>query len=208
MNFINKIRILGGVSGIVLLVWDRVSFRLYKKRYYKNIFLNYGENIRWGKHSLRLTIPESVRIANPQKISISNNCEFDEYVYLQSHHDGEGLVIGNGVRINAFTHVQAFSKVIIEDSVLIAPFSHVNSGNHGMHDNSCPIMNQPYEKAGMITIGMGTWLGRSSHILGGVVLGKNCVVAAGAVVTKSFSDFSIVGGVPAKLLKAIDETKN
>lgn len=208
MNFVYKINMLGGLAGIALLIWDRVSFSLYKKRYYKHIFLNYGENIRWGKHSLRLTIPNSVRIANPHKISIENNCEFDEYVYLQSHHDGEGLFIGNGVRINAFTHVQAFSKIIIEDFVLVAPFSHINSGNHGIADHHSPIMHQAYHKSGVIKIGTGSWMGRSSHVLGGVILGKNCVVAAGAIVTKSFPDFSMLGGIPAKLLKANDEAKN
>lgn len=198
---------LGGLLGIVSLVWDRVSFYLYKKRYYKSIFLNYGENIRWGKHSLRLTIPKSIRIANPHKISIGNDCEFDEYVYLQSHHE-EGLFIGNGVRINAFTHIQAFSKVTIGDFVLVAPFSHINSGNHGIADHHSPIMHQGYHKSGIIKIGTGSWMGRNSHILGNVILGKNCVVAANAVVTKSFPDFSIVGGIPAKLLKENNEKRN
>lgn len=207
-KIIDKLVMFGGCSGILLLIFDRLSFYLYKKKYYKNIFLHYGENIRWGKHSLRVTIPNSVRISNPDKIAIGDNCQFDEHVYLQCHHDGEGLFIRNNVRVNAFTHIQAFSKITIGDFVLIAPFSHINSGNHSVREHNTPIMNQPCEKAGAIIIGEGTWIGRSSHVLGNVSLGKNCVVAAGAVTTKSFPDFSVVGGIPAKTLKANYDPKS
>jgi acetyltransferase-like isoleucine patch superfamily enzyme len=201
MKVFEKFIMSGGFLGTITIIIDRISFYSYKKRYYKRIFMHYGDNIRWGKHGLRLTIPSTIRISNPHKISIGNNCQFDEFVYLQSHHDGEGLMIGNEVRVNAFAHIQSFSKITIGDFVLIAPFSHVNSGNHGSSDKKIPIMHQEYQKAGPIFINKGTWIGRSSHVLGGVVLGINCVVAAGAVVTKSFPDYSKIGGIPARLLK-------
>lgn len=191
----------GGFLGILGLVYDRISFYTYKKYFYKNIFLNYGENVRWGKHGLRFTIPRNIRISSPHKISIGNNCQFDEYVYLQVHHEGENLIIGNNVRINAFTHIQAYSSIILSDFVLVAPFSHINSGNHGFDDTKEPIMKQPYKKAGAIVVAKGSWIGRNSHILGNVKLGENTVVAAGSVVTKSFDNFSVVAGVPAKLIR-------
>jgi acetyltransferase-like isoleucine patch superfamily enzyme len=52
-----------------------------------------------------------------------------------------------------------------------------------------------------IKIGKNCWIGSKVSILDGVQLGNGCIVAAGAVVTKSFPDNSIIGGVPAKLLK-------
>lgn len=181
--------------------YDKLLFHIFYKHYYRSIFMHYGNNVRWGKHFLRLTIPSNIRISSPEKISIGDNCQFDEYTYIQCHHLGDGLVIGSNTRVNAFTHIQAYSSVVIEPSVLIAPFSHINSGNHGFENHEVPIMEQPYQRGGSILIGSGTWLGRGAQVLGGVSLGRNCIVASGAVVTKSFPDFSLVGGVPAKPLR-------
>lgn len=207
-KIINLFEYYGGLLGILILIYDRFSFYIYKKYFYKKLFLNYGENVRWGKHGLRLTIPKNIRISSPHKISIGNNCQFDEYVYLQVHHEGENLIIGNNIRINAFTHIQAYSSIILYDFVLIAPFSHINSGNHGFTDIKEPIMKQAYKKAGAIIIGKGSWIGRNSHILGNVNLGENTVVGAGSVVTSSFEDFSIVAGVPAKLIRTMNANSN
>ena len=50
-------------------------------------------------------------------------------------------------------------------------------------------------------IGRDCWIGEGAVILDGVTVGNGCVIAAGAVVTKDVPDFSIVGGVPARVLK-------
>ncbi|EFQ57556.1 bacterial transferase hexapeptide repeat protein [Streptococcus downei F0415] len=55
-----------------------------------------------------------------------------------------------------------------------------------------------------VTIGDDVWIGGNVTILPGVTIGSNGVVAAGAVVTKDVLDNSVVGGVPAKVIKAIE----
>ena len=56
-------------------------------------------------------------------------------------------------------------------------------------------------RKGQIIIGNDCWIGRGATILGGVTIGDGCVIAAGSVVTKSFPDNVIIGGVPAKIIK-------
>lgn len=54
---------------------------------------------------------------------------------------------------------------------------------------------------GKILIGHDCWIGIGVTILSGVIMGNGCIIAAGSVVTKSFSNYSIIGGSPAKLIK-------
>ena len=52
-----------------------------------------------------------------------------------------------------------------------------------------------------VTIGDGSFIGFGVHISPGVTIGKNCVIGAGSVVTKPIPDYSVVAGVPAKVIK-------
>ena len=64
--------------------------------------------------------------------------------------------------------------------------------------------NSGYEFGRPITIGDNCWIGANATIVGGVTLGDNVVVAAGAVVNKSFTDNVVIGGVPARIIKTIN----
>jgi acetyltransferase-like isoleucine patch superfamily enzyme len=185
------------------LILDRLVFLIFTRRHYRERFAQYGEDVRWGKHSLSRCIPASVRISCPDKIRIGNGCQIDEGVYLQCHEEGDGIVIGDGTRINAHVHVLAYSQVVVGSHVLIAPFTLIASGDHGHGQRGIPIMHQRYEKSGEITIGDGTWIGQGAKILGGAHIGRYSVVGAGAVVKGSFDDGSIIAGVPAKCVRSI-----
>jgi lipopolysaccharide O-acetyltransferase len=65
------------------------------------------------------------------------------------------------------------------------------------------ILKLPLVSKGPIDIGEETWIGYRCIILSGVQLGRNCVVAAGSVVTKSFPEYSVIGGNPARLIKSM-----
>ena len=59
-----------------------------------------------------------------------------------------------------------------------------------------------------IRIGKGVWIGAHATILAGVTIGDNAVIAAGAVVNKDVPSCAVVGGVPAKVIKYIDNIKS
>lgn len=112
---------------------------------------------------------------------------------------GDGLEIGDDVGIAANAFISVRGKVSIGSSTIFGPGVKLFSENHIFADKDTPIYLQGATKKG-IKIGEDCWIGADSIILDGVTIGKGCVVAAGAVVTKDVPDYSVVGGVPAKII--------
>lgn len=99
-------------------------------------------------------------------------------------------------------------KIIIGDDVIFAPHVHISDHNHSFKDISIPIWAQGITSKGPIEIGEGSWLGFGCQVMSGVKIGKHCVIAAGAIVTKDIDDYCVAGGNPAKTIKRYNpETK-
>lgn len=109
------------------------------------------------------------------------------------------IILGNDVSVNPLTNL--IGKVTVGNAVRIASSVQIFGFNHGFDRIDKYIKDQPISSTGIV-IGDGTWIGAGATILDGVTVGKNCIVAAGAVVTKSFEDFSIIAGNPAKAIKS------
>jgi acetyltransferase-like isoleucine patch superfamily enzyme len=92
-------------------------------------------------------------------------------------------------------YVQGINKIYIGDYTIFAPGVKIISANHDKKD-----YHSHDKSISPIKIGKNCWLGANSVILPGVELGDNVIVGAGAVVTKSFPDNVILGGVPAKVI--------
>ena len=92
---------------------------------------------------------------------------------------------------------------VIERDALIAAGVHVPSGakTHGIEDPSIPIRDQPTLKT-PVRIGAGAWIGSAAVVMADV--GRDAVIAAGAVVTRPIPDLTIAGGVPARILRHRD----
>lgn len=111
---------------------------------------------------------------------------------------GKNTRIGNNVFINFDCTFLDLGGITIEDGVLIAPKVKLLSEGH-------PISPETRHSlmVGHIHIKKNAWIGASATILQGVTIGENAVVAAGAVVSKDVPDNTIVGGIPAKIIKPI-----
>lgn len=114
---------------------------------------------------------------------------------------GESLKIGNDVGIAANAFISVRGNVSIGSSTIFGPGVKLFSENHIFSDINTPIYLQGAERKG-ISIGEDCWLGANVVVLDGVHIGNHCVVAAGAVVNKDLPDYSIAGGVPAKIISA------
>jgi acetyltransferase-like isoleucine patch superfamily enzyme len=109
------------------------------------------------------------------------------------------LVIGSDVGIADGCQLNAGGEIEIGNGVLIGPCVLIWSQNHAYEDRDLPIREQGY-KWSKVTIEDDVWIGAGAIILTGVRLSRGTVVAAGAVVTRSTDCYSIVAGVPARLL--------
>ncbi|GAA2966533.1 sugar O-acetyltransferase [Lentilactobacillus parakefiri] len=92
-------------------------------------------------------------------------------------------------------------KITIGKNAMLGPNTSIYSVNHPLGAEE---RNQNYEYPGNVTIGDNLWVGGNATIVPGVTLGNNVVVAAGAVVTKSFGDNVLIGGNPARILKHLN----
>ncbi|EDM37994.1 nodulation protein L [Pedobacter sp. BAL39] len=112
---------------------------------------------------------------------------------------GRSIRIGKHVFINHACSFLDMGGITLEDHVLIGPRVNLITENHPL---------DPMERRGMlckpILIKRNAWIGAGATILPGVTIGKNAVVAAGAVVSKDVPDHAVVGGIPARLIKTID----
>lgn len=120
---------------------------------------------------------------------------------------GESLTIGNNVGISPNFVMFVRGSVEIGDDVIIGPNVTIVAENHSFNDLNTPIRLQGVTRKG-IKIGNNCWIGAGATILDGVCIGDNSIVAAGAVVNKDVAPNSIVGGVPAKLIKERSSNEN
>ena len=118
------------------------------------------------------------------------------------------IVLGRGCKIGRRATISSRNQIILEADVLLAPSVLIMDHNHEFNDTELPIHAQGVTQGGKIVIERNCWLGHGAVIVcnhGELRLGRNSVVGANAVVTKSFPPFSVIAGNPAKLLKTYDE---
>ena len=112
---------------------------------------------------------------------------------------GKNIIVGNNVFINSDCKFQDQGGIFIDDGALIGHGVVLATLNHDLD----PEKRQQLHPA-PIHIGKRVWVGANATITQGVTIGDNSVVAAGAVVNKNVPANTVVGGVPAKVIKTLD----
>ena len=110
------------------------------------------------------------------------------------------VTIGDNTRIGI--HCTIIGPVCIGNNVNLAQGITVTALNHNFADTNRRIDEQGIS-TNPVVIGDDVWIGANAVILPGVTIGRHVVVAAGAVVTKDVPEYSVVAGVPAKVIKEV-----
>lgn len=162
--------------------------------------------IKWGKF---LKIGDKVYLSALGKngITLGNNVGIGAYsriiVSTSLNNLGQSITIGNNVGIGEFAYLGGAGGLEIGDDCIIGQYLSCHPENHNFLKTNELIRLQGTSRKG-IKIGSNCWIGSKVTILDGVTIGDNCVIAAGSVITKSLPSNSVIGGIPAKVIKPIE----
>jgi acetyltransferase-like isoleucine patch superfamily enzyme len=150
-----------------------------------------GRGISWPLINLRqITLEDSVSLG-PRG-----------WFYIPTDNRVARITIGHGSAIGAEFVISANNSIHIGNNCLLSYRVSVLDHDHITGRGINPVTSG-VTKGEPIEIGANTFVGCGTVILSGTSLGKNCIVGANSVVTRSFEDFSVLAGAPAQLLKRI-----
>ncbi|MFJ2295566.1 acyltransferase [Streptomyces sp. NPDC087894] len=160
----------------------------------------------------RLAFPQGTVFGEPW-IELGDHCIIGEQVTLTAGlmpdldlGSETVLTLGNGVVLGRGSHVIADTTVSIGSDTYCGPYVYITSTNHSYDDTHEPVGKQ-WPRMEPVEIGPGCWIGTGAVILPGARLGRNVVVAAGAVVRGEVPDHAVVAGAPAKVVRSWDPEK-
>ncbi len=159
------------------ITFQTLKYFLKLYAYYTIHFLHGQKSAKVGKGT---QIHPTVIIRSPQNVAIGKNCFFNHNTIINGGKEHAKLIIGNNVQTGPNVAIYAY--------------------NHAFDRKDQTIKDQGYIDKDVI-IGNDVWIGANAVILPGVTIGSGSVVAAGSVVTKNIPEYSICGGIPAKVLK-------
>ena len=162
-----------------------------------NEFKNYGKNI---------IIEKDVKIFNEKNIFLEDNVYIGHNCIINSYINGE-IFIGENSWIGQNSYLHGAGKIKIGKSVGIGPLSKIFTSFHNINNTKKIIINNEIIFKSVI-IDEGSDIGVGSIIMPGVKIGKNCMIGAGSVVTKTIPSNCVVAGVPAKIIKKYKNEKH
>ena len=124
-------------------------------------------------------------------VKMSKNVKFVGSFSIRNH---KGLTIKDGVSIGPGVLLDARSGLLIEENAVIAYQAVIWTYNHDYNDVTFAGKGAP------VTVGSYSWICSRSMILPGVNIGEGAIVASGAVVTKDVAPYTVVAGIPAKVI--------
>ncbi|MCB8979359.1 MAG: hypothetical protein H6657_18255 [Ardenticatenaceae bacterium] len=186
-----------------------------RQKFFRGLLGQVGRGVVFGN---RLTLRQPLKVTLADDVVISDDCVLDvrgddsritigrEVILSQrtmlTCKNGR-IQIGNfvGIGANSCIYAVAANCVEVGDHVAIGPYAYIGGTAYNMDRTDIPIALQGLNPKGGVCIKDNVWLGARVTILDGVTIGRDAVVASGAVVAKDVPPFAVVGGVPARIIR-------
>ena len=170
----------------------------------KQVSIRYAAYLQAGKELIIEDYAE-INARSTQKIILGNRVTIGKYAIIRPGNlyggePGEGLVVGDHSNIGPYCYIGCSGHISIGNNVMISPRVSIYAENHVFDQIDTSIKSQGVKKE-KVVIEDDCWIASNSILLAGVTIGKGSVVAAGSVVTQDVPPYSVVAGVPARVIK-------
>lgn len=154
-------------------------------------------------------IQSRMRCTNPKDIHLGDRVFIGADAWIDCFRGYAGasfnprLEIGNDTTIGYHSHIMVVGHLRIGKHVLIADKVYISDNAHSFEDVHLPVAAQPLQHR-PVEIEDEAWLGENVCVLPGVRIGRHAVVGANSVVNRDVPAFSVVAGVPARVIRQYD----
>ena len=166
----------------------------------------------WGKGSVMVYKP--VYMLGMKYVYVGTGTVIEKDVCLTAYDSYFGgmvfspkIRIGNNCHIGVNVHITAIDEIEIGDNLLTGSNVLITDNAHGLFESDMmgiPPVERPLVSKGKVKIGTNVWIGNNVCVLPGVTIGDGVVIGANSVVTHDVPSFSMVGGIPAHVIKRIE----
>lgn len=154
----------------------------------KNMPASYS-GLKIGQTKLRRFCGKLMLRSCGKEVNIEKNAQFSYKVSLGDY---------SGLGVNS----KVYGECSIGTHVMMGEDCTIITRNHNFDRTDIPMMDQGFGQEKPVLIGNDVWIGDKVTILPGVKIGDGCIIGANAVVTKDIPPYSVVAGVPAKIIKS------
>ena len=171
----------------------------------KQVSIRYANYLEAGKDLIIEDYAE-INARSQQKIRLGNRVTIGKYAIIRPGNlyggePGEGLRIGDHSNVGPYSYIGCSGFISIGNNVMISPRVSIYAENHVFDATDATIKSQGVQRK-TVVIEDDCWIAANSIVLAGVTIGKGSVVAAGSVVSKDVPPYSVVAGVPARIIKS------
>jgi len=163
---------------------------IVRRFYYSRKFKVCGSN---------LFIDTDVTFYRPENISVGDNVSIGKYGVFEAAVE---IIIGSGTGISTGYMNASHGPIIIGENCLISRGVQMYAGTRKYANKAVLVKNQGYS-SGKVIINNDVWIGANSYIGKDIVIGEGAVIGAGSMVNHDIKPYSVVAGVPAKIIKII-----
>lgn len=139
---------------------------------------------------------ENVKIHEPHMLTVGDDVSFYYGVYVEPC--GKEITIGSNTHFAPYCVI--YGPLSVGENCAFAAHVTLASVAHSHADPDIPMVKQPTDQRG-ITVEDNVWIGANAVVTPGVTIGTGSIIGAGAVVTKDVEPYSVMGGVPARLIR-------